>query len=158
MNSFAGNTRHCPIMSISLMISLWYLWELKWPSIFFKRPTPYLEKHPQTWICKPCNIVLFVQMRLKRSWSNLPMVPLSQWLSVQNIHSSLKTTWYQSSVVHCFSFLAHPILFFRCLSVKKAYLQVCDCVIRTSAISCLRYILKFYTLTSYWTFLLKGYI
>ena len=36
---------------------------------------------------------------------------------------------------------------------KKAYLQVSDCIIRTSAISCLRYILKFYPLTSYWTFL-----
>ena len=46
MNSFAGNTRHCPIMSISFIISLWYLWEFKWPSIFFKRPSQYLEKQP----------------------------------------------------------------------------------------------------------------
>ena len=60
------------------------------------------------------------------------------------MHSSLKTTWYKSSVVHCFCFLAHSILFFRCLSVS---------VIRILAISCLRYILKFYPLTSYWTFL-----
>jgi len=112
MNSFTGNTRHCPIMSISLIISLWYLWEFKWPSIFFKRPTPYLEKQPQTWICKLCRTVLFVQIGLKRSWSNLLMVPLSQWLSVRNMHSSQKTTWYQSSVVHCSRFLAHSILSF----------------------------------------------
>ena len=60
-----------------------------------------------------------VQIGLKRLWSNLLMLPLSQWLSVRNMYLSLKTTWYQSSVVHCFHFLDHSILFFRCISVKK---------------------------------------
>ena len=150
-NCLRGNTRHCTIMLMSSRIKLWYLSEFKWLSIFFKIPTPYLKNVAP--FCEPCWTVLFVQIELKRSWSNLLMVPLSQWLSVRNMHSSLKTTWYQCSLDQSFLVLAQPILRFRCLSVKKTYLQFYDRVICTSAISCSRYFLTFDLLTSYCTIL-----